>query len=229
MVAFGIACVIFLAMGALQLKQTAHFGSLFPLAQKLQAGESVSADVLNRYAKLADSVTSGEYCRSDIVLAGATVILADLDRQNQSLDYDAWADAMSLGDRYFVHAISCMPTNGNYWLRLALIRRAVAERPAELASFMQESVRMAPADQDIILARFAFWNQASAATLGAANSSVESDIKTVLENGNAFEIVPAIKNVGSNLAPYFREVAQSVSADKLAVFKKAGLDAAALP
>lgn len=229
LVVFGIACLVFLVMDALQLKQTAHFGSLFPLAQKLETGAPVSADVLSRYVKLAGEVTAGEYCRSDIVMAGATVILADLDRQNQSLDYDAWADAISRGEGYFEHAISCTPTNGNYWLRLALIRRAVAERPAELATLMRESVLMAPADQDIIIGRFSLWNNASAATLEAARSSVESDIRTILDNGNAFQIVPAIKDIGKNLAPYFRKIAQSVPGDKLALYKKAGLDVANLP
>jgi hypothetical protein len=216
-------------MGVLQLKQTAHFGSLFPLAQKLETGAPVPPDVLSRYVKLADQIPAGDYCRSDIVVAGATVILADLDRQNQSIDYDAWAEAVSRGERYFEHAISCTPTNGDYWLRLALIRRAVAERPAELAALMRESVLMAPAEQGIIIARFNLWNDASPATLEAARSSLESDIKTILDNGNAFQIAPAIKNVGKNLAPYFREAAQSVSADKLAVYKKAGLDVANLP
>lgn len=216
-------------MTIVQLRQTAHFGSLFPLAGRLDSGAVVPPDLLTRYVKVTDEIVAGGYCRSDIIAAGATVELADLDRQNQSLDYDSWASAMVRGGRYFEHAISCTPTSGDYWLRLAMIRRAVAERPEELAALMQQSVQMAPAEQDIVIGRLIFWNLASAATLDASRDLVERDIRTVLETGNAFQIVPAIKDVGKTLAPYYRKVALSVAPDKLAVFKKAGLDIAALP
>jgi hypothetical protein len=110
-----------------------------------------------------------------------------------------------------------------------LIRQAVAERPTELAALMRESVLMAPAEQDILTARFYFWNKASPATLEAAKSLVESDLRIILENGNAFQMTPDMKGVGKNLAPYFREVAQSVPPDKLALFKKAGLEVENMP
>jgi hypothetical protein len=216
-------------MAALQLRQTAHFGSLFPIAERLETGVPVPTGLLRKYADLASEIVAGGYCRSDIVMAGATVILADLDRQNQSADYDGWASAFERGDRYFRHAVSCTPTNGNYWLRLALIRRAVAERPEELAALMRQSVLVAPAEQDTIIGRFSFWNVAGVASLDASKPSVMSDIKNILMYGNAFLIVPGITPVGRNLAPYFREASPSIPAARLAAFKKAGLDLSSLP
>jgi hypothetical protein len=229
LVVFGAACIVFTAMGISQLRQTSRFGSLFPIAEKLESGSAISPELLSRYTALAGEISNENYCRSDIVMAGAAVVLEDLDHHDQDADYNAWADALSRGEKYFDHAIRCTPSNANYWLRLAMIRQATAERPDELASLMRRSVALAPADQDMIIARFPFWNRVSPGTLEAAKDAVESDIKIVLDDGNPFQIAPAIKGIGKNLAPYFREVAQSISPDKLRLYKKAGLDIASLP
>ncbi len=226
---FGLACLVFLVMGIGQLRQTSHFGSLFPLAEKLEGKAVVSSEIVSRYAKLSDEIRAGGYCRSDIVMAGATVILADLDRQDQDADYDAWAEALSRGERYFEHAISCTPTNGNYWLRLAMIRWAIAERPDEIATLMRESVSVAPAEQNVLMARLYFWNRLSAVTLEAASGSVENDVRIAVEDGEPYQLAPAMKSIGKNLAPYFRKYTQRVSPAKLALFKKAGWDASVLP
>lgn len=210
-------------MSVYQLRQTAHFGSLFPLAQKIANGAFVPSDVLRRYEALAEDIPGGGYCRSDIVDAGGAVVLANLDRYDQAADYDAWARGLAKAEVYFRHAISCIPTNAGYWLRLAAVRRAIAENSQEIAELMRMSVTCAPADQDMIIARLNFWNMAGAQTLAASRSSVESDVRTVLTYGNAFQIMPAIGTVGPDLMAYFEKIARFLPAEKLATFRKAGL------
>ena len=49
--------------------------------------------VCARYAARAIERIDGHYCRSDIVAAGLTLVLTQLDRQNVNIDYDAWVAA----------------------------------------------------------------------------------------------------------------------------------------
>jgi hypothetical protein len=221
---FILMMALFLAMAIEQLAETSRFGSLFPLAENLEGGTAVPADVVARYAARTDAIVAENYCRSDILMAGASVVLSNLDRQNQSTDYDGWVDAMTRGDRYFEHAISCLPTNGNFWVRLAMIRKAVAERPAEIVALMGESVRQTPADQDVLIARYYMWNRVSPETLAAAHELVAHDLTTALQFGTPFELVPVVNSVGKNLAPYLRDAVKTLSPDRIAQFHRYGVD-----
>ncbi|MBP2444496.1 hypothetical protein JOH51_001935 [Rhizobium leguminosarum] len=146
-------------------------------------------------------MVDGQHCRSDIVAPGVTLVLAQLDRQNINLDYDAWAAAASGARHFLQHALSCMPTNSNFWLRLAAVQSVIAEEPLSMAGMMK--LALAPHDESMILTRFYFWNDFTDATLSAAKTALNSDLTTMLKLGDRCRVNATIKVISPQLRPIF--------------------------
>lgn len=163
-------------------------------------------------------------CRADILRAGLTVMLANLDRQNSFHRYEAWAAAMTDGDAYVVHAIGCTPTDGDLWARLAMIRLAIAENPDELAWLMQRSIEYAPAEYAVLVPRFVVWRKASAASLAAAQDAVEADLLTLLTYASAKQIAATLADSGTSLKPFIRASLRLIPRDRRDGLFAAGLD-----
>ena len=130
-----------------ELYASIRVASISIVAERIERGETVADDVTARYALRTADMADRNYCRSDIVAAGVTLVLAQLDRQNVNVNYDAWASAASSARHYLQYALSCMPTNSNFWLRLAAVQSIIAEEPVSIAGMMKRSVALAPYDQ----------------------------------------------------------------------------------
>ncbi|PPJ49381.1 hypothetical protein C0075_02120 [Rhizobium sp. KAs_5_22] len=211
---FVVMCGLFLAFSIMELRATARFGQLMLMARYLETGTPVTRASVTNLAAWADGVVSDDYCRSDIVRAGLTVKLAELDQRNSYYDYDAWAEGLAATERYIRHAIGCTPTDGNFWLRLAMVRRAIAERPEEIAFLMQQSVNYAPAEQAVLAARFIVWNAAGERTLQAARAAVDTDVQTLLRYGDVRLIRQIVQKPGEALLPYLRSATTSLPAER---------------
>lgn len=211
---FVVMCGLFLAFSIMELRATARFGQLMLMARYLETGTPVTRASVTNLAAWADGVVSDDYCRSDIVRAGLTVKLAELDQRNSYYDYDAWAEGLAATERYIRHAIGCTPTDGNFWLRLAMVRRAIAERPEEIAFLMQQSVNYAPAEQAVLAARFIVWNAAGERTLQAARAALDTDVQTLLRYGDVRLIRQIVQKPGEALLPYLRSATTSLPAER---------------
>lgn len=216
-----VLCGVVLAVSIRELVASVRFDRVMQLARHLETGSPVNRGTVTRLAGVADAVVSGGYCRSDIVRAGLTVKLAELDQRNSYHDYDAWAGALAAAENYLRHAIGCRPTDGNLWLRLAMVRRAVAEQPTEIAFLMQQSVYYAPAEQAVLVGRFAVWNDAAAGTLEAARSAVETDLATVLRHGELPLIRQILERPGVTLGPFVETAVTLLSTERRAVLASA--------
>ncbi|MCA1969440.1 MAG: hypothetical protein LDL42_09935 [Rhizobium sp.] len=214
---FVVMCSILLVFGIRDLAASVRFGRVMQLARHLETGTPVSRGTVTGLAGVADEVVSGGHCRADIVRAGLTVKLAELDQRNSYHDYDAWAGALAAAENYLRHAIGCRPTDGNLWLRFAMVRRAVAEQLTEIAFLMQQSVYYAPAEQGVLVGRFAVWNDAAATTLEAARSAVETDLATVLRHGELPLIRQILQKPGERLQPLVDAAVSSLSTERRAV------------
>uniref|UniRef100_UPI0039827C6E hypothetical protein n=1 Tax=Rhizobium sp. TaxID=391 RepID=UPI0039827C6E len=157
-IAFVVVTVVFAVLAGRELYASIRTASISIVAERLERGGTVADDVVAKYASRSVEVVDGHYCRSDIVAAGVTLVLAQLDRQNVNVNYDAWAAAASGARQYLRHALSCMPTNSNFWLRLAAVQSTIAEEPVAIAGMMKRSVVLAPHDEAMVLTRFYFWN-----------------------------------------------------------------------
>ncbi|SCB61640.1 hypothetical protein GA0061105_12116 [Rhizobium aethiopicum] len=219
-IVFLIVAVIFTVLAGRELYASIRTASISIVAERIERGETVSNDLAARYAARTIEVVDGRYCRSDIVAAGVTLVLAQLDRQNVNINYEAWVAAASDARRYLQHALSCMPTNSNFWLRLAAVQAAIAEEPLQVAGMMKRSVALAPYDESIILTRFYFWNDLTRATLSAASSAVDSDLTTMLKRGDRCRVNATIKAVSPQLRPVFDRIWASVGEGATARFRQ---------
>lgn len=223
MALFVVLCGLLLAVSIMELRVSARFGQLIVMARYLETGTPVTRAAVTSLAAWADSVVSGDYCRSDVVRAGLTVKLAELDQRNSYYDYDSWAAGLAATERFIRHAIGCTPTDGNFWLRLAMVRRAIAERPDEIAILMQQSVRYAPAEQAVLAARFTVWNAVGKETLQAARAALDTDLQTLLRYGNVRLIRQIFQKPGEALLPFLQGAVASMPGERQAELSAAGI------
>lgn len=113
-----------------------------------------------------------------------------------------------------------MPTNSNFWLRLAAVQSKIAEEPVAIAEMMKRSVVLAPHDQGMILTRFYFWNDFTSVTLSAAKSALNSDLTTMLKLGDRCMVNSTIKKVSPQLRPVFDRTWASVGEGATARFRQ---------
>ncbi|RUM10127.1 hypothetical protein [Rhizobium fabae] len=220
-IVFVIVTAIFAALAGRELYASIRAASISIVAERIERGETVADDVTAKYASRTVDMIARDYCRSDITAAGVTLVLAQLDRQNINSNYDAWVVAASNARRYLQYALSCMPTNSNFWLRLAAVQSAIAEEPLSIAGMMKRSVALAPYDQSMILSRFYFWNGFTDATLSAANSALDSDLTTMLKLGDRCMVNATIKRqISPQLRPIFDRTWTSVGTAATARFQQ---------
>ncbi|MHC2218803.1 hypothetical protein [Rhizobium leguminosarum] len=219
-IAFIIVTLVFLVLAGRELHASIRTASISIVAERIERGETVADDVVAKYASRSVDVVDGHYCRSDIVAAVVTLVLAQLDRQNVNVNYDTWAAAASSARQYLRYALSCMPTNSNFWLRLAAVQSIIAEEPAAVAGMMKRSVVLAPYDQVMILTRFYFWNDFTDATLAAARNALDSDLTTMLKLGDRCRVNATIKEISPQLRPIFDQAWTSVGDSATARFRQ---------
>ncbi|MBB4526541.1 UNVERIFIED_ORG: hypothetical protein M2435_006612 [Rhizobium sophorae] len=216
-----------LVFAVADIRQSAQFADIFLVAKRLEQSGKVSPEILARTAANTDAIVSGDYCRSDIVMAGATLVLTRLDTANQITDYNAWVRASNEAERYMRHAVSCMPTESNLWLRLAIVRAVIVQEPRAIARLMIESAWLAPVDEVALSARVYFWNRLHQATLEEARTSVESDISLFLKFEDPRKVGLVLAVVSPALQPYIEEAGSKLPPDRKAVLLASGVRALA--
>lgn len=221
---FLLTGLVFLTLALSDLRQSIKFVDLFLTAERLEDNKIITVHATVRSQSLASEIVNGNYCRSDIILAGVTIALNRLDNADIATDYDSWLVSAKEAETLILHSIKCMPTNANLWLRLAVVKAAIAESPGSTARLMTLSSSLAPYDEPTALARLYFWNHFSAATLKEARSSVTEDLTFLLRSGDSKRIAQNLANVSVELRPYIMEVAATLSADRKKSLAWAGLD-----
>jgi len=154
------------------------------VATHLELGETVSADVNATAAEIVFKSSFEAGCRSDILRPALTVVLFHLDRTNQAVDYEKWASAHGAAENFLSSMIRCMPSDGNVWLREAVVSRAIAEDPTSLKQKMAMSNKLMPYEAPQVFARLAIWKRISPFALAACEGQARSDIRTALVYGS---------------------------------------------
>ncbi len=226
---FLLTAVALFAFAVVDIRESARFANIFLVAERLEQSEQVSPDTLAKTAASTDGIVSGDYCRSDIVMAGTTLVLKRLDAANEITGYDAWAKAADDAERYMRHAVSCMPSDSNLWLRLAVVRAVIAQEPKSTAGLLTMSARLAPADEVALLARLYFWNRLNITTLDSARASVESDVNLLLKLGDPRKVGPALIRISAALLPYVKTAGSQLSSERKSSLAWFGLDIDKLP
>lgn len=224
-VLFFLTALGLLFFAVADIRQSARFADVFLVAERLERSGQVSPETLARTAANAEAIVSGDYCRSDIVMAGTTLVLNRLDTANEITGYDAWLKASDEAERYMRHAVSCMPTESNLWLRLAMVRAVIVQEPRAVARLITMSASLAPADEIALLARVYFWNRLHAATLEEARTSVEGDVNLLLEFGDPHRVGPALAVISPALHPYVEDAGAKLPPDRKTLLLSFGVKA----
>jgi len=219
----------FLMLAASELHRSIEFADMFLVAKQIEQNGAVSTKSLSRVVDMPAEVVAEGHCRSDIIMAATTIVLQQVDNTSQANDYEGWISAVAVAETLLQHALSCMPTNSNLWLRLAVVRAVIAEDPQATAQLMAQSVKLAPADQMDLLARLYFWNRFSEATLKSSNPLVEQDLDLLFRFGDPSQIAKEIPHIGPALIPYIKRASASLSDSRKKLFARSGLDIAKLP
>jgi hypothetical protein len=214
---------ICLGLGIEEFRQTVAFGNLFPIAQKLENKETVPEAVLDRYERLPQRAVSEGVCRSDILMAAATVVLARLDKKAVDPDESVRTSALFDARRFFQFAVRCSPTNGNYWLRLAMIADALHADRKYVAYLMAQSAHFAPYEQDILIARLYLWNRLDAETIHAAKAIAVQDLRTGLNEADLEPLRSALNPPSENLRDIMLQELAGISDERLFLLSRIGL------
>lgn len=198
---------------ALQLLRSQDFALV---ADRLDQGHTVSDGTLKLLAARSRQLVDDGVCRSGTLRDGLHLVLANLERRNPATDYDGWSAAAEAAETFALHAVSCAPAEGDFWVRLALVERAIAEDPGRLAQMLRLSAELAPAEGPTLSARFVLWNRISEKTFGLVPDVFERDARTVLAKARTADLrqyfarspaflMSAVRRLSSALPPARRE------------------------
>lgn len=140
-----------------------------------------------------------ETCRSDILRPALSVQLVSAAVRDPGADFDGWSKAMDGAQKFASHMARCMPSEGNAWVREALLSRAIAEAPGELSEKIAVAAALSPYEYTQLQARLVFWSKASPATLKASQDTLTADLGTILTYGDDRLLKPLLVNTPETL------------------------------
>lgn len=187
---------------------------LFYLSEKFDPQVGRTDAVLDEYAAVAETVIAKGDCRSDILRAAIGILLANLDRINPDRDYDRWVVAAKRAERVLEYSISCSPYVSDYWLRLAMVKRAAGEEPNEQARLLSRAVNLDPSSVSGLRARFAHWRKLGSTTLRVARPSLEKDMFTLLQYARPEVVRDVLRGSSIDLKPYIQDGYQQLPVER---------------
>ncbi|WP_405049191.1 hypothetical protein [Rhizobium rhizogenes] len=174
-----VISIFVLAVAAQAFSESRRFSDIVAMARIADDKNGLAPDLLANTVSQLHPVIAEKICRSDIVKAGLRLVLADLDASIGKLAPEATAARLGFAETYIRHALSCLPANGDVWLRLAMVRSLRNASPLETAVLMNFSQLYGPADANLIRGRFAMWRQFPRETLSQAEAAREADTTVV--------------------------------------------------
>jgi hypothetical protein len=176
-IVFGILAFGIIFMAAEQVFRYGKYGDLQYWARNLEKGDDVQTAMLDHLAERAHGLVRDKECQGPFIKSVLTIVLNDLDRHSPNGDYEAWSRAIRQNDEFLQHALSCLPTNGNFWVRFAMVRQAINEQPSEVARLVTLSQLYSPAEEDAIVARYNLYNRLTDASLQVSAAPLVDDLK----------------------------------------------------
>lgn len=174
-----IISIFVLVVAAQAFSESRRFSDIVAMARIADDKNGLAPDLLANTVSQLHPVVTEKICRSDIVKAGLRLVLADLDANVAKVTPEAAAARLGFAETYIRHALSCLPANGDVWLRLAMVRSLRNASPLETAVLMNFSQLYGPADANLIRGRFAMWRQFPKETLPQAEAARDADTAVV--------------------------------------------------
>lgn len=176
-IAIGALSIVIVDVSLTELTISRRVADVVYNGKRLSALSSVEAASVEQYAQEAQDVVMDGICRSEVVHAGVVPIMLAVDITSPDVDYDAWARALERAEIYMHAALQCLPTSGDTWLRMAMIKQAIGENPQEIASLLELSQHFSPSEGELVFARLALWNRVEPPTMNLGRKALEKDIR----------------------------------------------------
>lgn len=190
-----------LSLSVVQISRFIRFGDVIHLAARLDRGEPVVPATVSGATVWAQGVMDDGICQHDFIKSALTVLLTDLDHQDQDRDYEGWARSLDRAEGFARFALGCAPTDGDLWLRLAMVQQAIGEQSQEIARLITFSQLYAPAEGNVIAGRYRLYNRLTPATLSMAANTVAADF-VILCSPTAAHLRRRLPPPSNHLAPF---------------------------
>jgi hypothetical protein len=151
----GGATLAVLWMTASQLALYRDFSAVRYWFGAVEESRAVSLPILEGLSSDTRAIVSRNVCQSRIIKPALALSLSELDALAESGDASVFDKTLEASFRLASHAVSCLPTNGNFRLRLAMIEQARAGFDAKVQEQFYYSQLYAPAEQASIQGRIA--------------------------------------------------------------------------
>ncbi len=150
-------------------------------ALTLSSGGVVSPSDLSEAVDVFQQERNNLRCRADLLRAGGTLLLASA-YADPAKDPDQ--ARLDLAETAFRESVDCAANQGNVWLVLAQISAARRGFDEAAIGMLTESYRLAPSEAWIMPRRVAFIANAAGEVPVGLQSSMEKDVREILENPN---------------------------------------------
>ena len=220
------ACIAVLVLALYSVVLDARSANYVTAAERLEANEPVPSDIVARLA--AEVFRSGlaTSCRPDIVEAAATLVLSNLDSASEGRKEKA-IGALKKADRHLQVLLSCSPTDGNLWARLAMVETALDAPDERTGRMLQLSGQLSPFEPGALHARLAYWAVWPENRSREAGVALRRDIATL-----AGEMAPAdsavlLETLSRRYPALVQDGLANQSAERLSLLHQAGFGSVA--
>lgn len=171
--------VFVLFLSFIQVQRHAQFNALRYWAGKIEQGQPVSPAIIAAFTPVVTALIETGECQERFLKAGLTLALLDVDDADPDVYYESWSASLQRAERLARHALSCLPTDGNIWLRLAMLRQAIAEQPGDIARFVTLSQLYSPAEEAVVVGRYLLYTKLTHGTLELLNEAFRQDLQII--------------------------------------------------
>lgn len=213
------------AIALLQLAQSIRNSTVSTLAVGLAAEKNIEFTVLQKVAVKLQTAADIS-CRSDILADALTVHLHYLDRIDDVQNYDEWAQGVQRASMFVKNAIHCSPADGNLWARLAMLRQAAVYLPADIAELMKQSVKLSPAQINVLMSRLEVWRRISREEWGIMVDMVRRDVSNILCCANGGDVTSAQTRFSLLIEASARSVMDTVPLSRVNTLSHLGIRSA---
>lgn len=205
--ALGAICVVILFQTASNLSALMSYGDVTFWAQRVERDLPIDVATLDRLNVKMAEIVDKKICISQFAKATLSLRLVSVDLARS---YESWFKSIQEADTAVRYALSCFPTDGNIWLRLAMVRGATAEEPGQLMRYIHLSASYTPSDFQVLKGRYIFFNRLTGNSLNRLKDDVLNDMRILCrpENLNFRSGLPA---PSSHFAAIIEKTAPSCS------------------
>ncbi|WP_313556541.1 hypothetical protein [Agrobacterium cavarae] len=186
-VVFAFATITgFTSLGAIQ--RFVQAADIREAARLLARGGSFHPKRLEELRIEATELALTASCNSLILRAAVTVAMHDLDGQNSNRDYEKWSHSISDAIVVLTTASACLPTDGDIYLRLAMVEWKIAASKKRNTLLLSLSHKYAPYELEILNARLLMWERLSPSDVSDLRDVFTEDFNSFMDHTDEFRL-----------------------------------------